>query len=657
MEDEMHNQPADSNDPAGSESPRASVILVTGTTNGLLSMCVQSLIDAGWDDRDELLIVDNGASENTRLFLTALEGSVTIVFAAPTASLGISRNSGAQAAKGAYLIFLDQSALVTPGWIDALIEEARGSGAGIVSGRMQLAGSPYSRAGLVLEPETYPRNLWAPVDDQVAGSESYDCQVASGDCLLVDRRLLLSHGCFDTRYTSELCEIEFTIRAYHRGARIRYCGAALVTLQNPRPIRTTRPEGMDLMWLMTYWATLRADRVDDERIATLADRQRQWARPNGTGNVIAVAFRVPPPPSAIAPAPGPTHSLAAPAAPAAPELDNVTLAAVRASQARAWPAEIHVPITPTMPFFARIQMLAASIRRFGGAFASSRIVVTVSRDLEPVDLSAVYAWSRQLDVEWRWIDAATYDDLGMYATALVRMTYDFEAPFVVLLDADTLCTGELDELPSLAKAGLAGVIAHFLPAVAERGLPWEDGAEREGQEYWDHLFACAGLPRLPSEHEQIGWRVADSDEPRELCPPYFNLGMLAASSGVMRRLGEVVMDELATVTKLVNSRFRCQLAVTMALARCEIPAAALPLRWNFPNDMASWDEQSDGADDIRVLHYMHRDEIDRDLGLTGLRGVDEMLDRDDLSLVNRLMQSRVKEVRSSMGEVQPTEPG
>src|SRR5262245_20197371 len=96
-------------------------------------------------------------------------------------------------------------------------------------------------------------------------------------------------------------------------------------------------------------------------------------------------------------------------------------------------AEIHVPISPTPSFFMQVQILAASLRRFGGALADSPVVVTVSRDCEPYDLAAALPWSERLGVSWRWMDAADYERLGIWGTAIMRFTYDFEAPFVVML--------------------------------------------------------------------------------------------------------------------------------------------------------------------------------------------------------------------------------
>src|ERR1044072_9490324 len=100
-------------------------------------------------------------------------------------------------------------------------------------------------------------------------------------------------------------------------------------------------------------------------------------------------------------------------------------------------AEIHVPISPTPGFLTRVRILAATLRRFGGALAGAPVIVTVSRDVEPYDLAAALPWSAELGIEWRWVDAELWTEHGIYATALSRFTHDFDADLVVQLDADT----------------------------------------------------------------------------------------------------------------------------------------------------------------------------------------------------------------------------
>jgi hypothetical protein len=311
------------------------------------------------------------------------------------------------------------------------------------------------------------------------------------------------------------------------------------------------------------------------------------------------------------------------------------------------PAEIHVPISPTPGFFTRVQLLAASLRRFGGRLSGCPLVVTVSRDCEPFDIAAALPWTLDYPIEWRWIDADLYERVGIYATALTRFTYDFQAPFVLQLDADTVITGPLDELLELPADTLGGVIAQRSPETGP--LESLDGIARHGAAFWEDLHLLAGLPPQTLSSEYSGFGVVDHDPDRRLCPPYYNLGVLAASSDVTRRLGAVIFDELAAVERYADTRFRCQLALTLALARTRTPSLDLFLRWNFPDDVRFWTACPDDAADMRILHYCWGAEgFDRARDTESVAAIEAFLGRSGVAPAHAVMQARLRAVRGAL---------
>ncbi|MDW5593666.1 hypothetical protein VSS74_04920 [Conexibacter stalactiti] len=311
----------------------------------------------------------------------------------------------------------------------------------------------------------------------------------------------------------------------------------------------------------------------------------------------------------------------------------------RGGQASGPLCEVHVPLSPTPGFFAQLQLLAASLRTYGGALADARIVVTVSRDCEPYDLDAHLPWARRYGIEWRWMDEQQFARTGIFGTAVQRFTYDFEAPFVVLLDADTFCTGPLDELLELGDRALAGLVAHVSPAWA--GTPAYTGAITDDARFWDGLYASAGLGTPPLACRHTGWSVMDGDPARRDCPPYFNLGVLAGTRDVVARLGSRIYAEMAEVDRYVDSVFRCQLAVTLALSRTGVAWRELPPRLNYPNDERFAAAYPGDAADVRILHYLRGDEIDRGSLATSRAQLDAFLARTDLSPSNELLRSRI----------------
>lgn len=101
---------------------RASVIMCVEDGAEAVKATVTSLIEAGWDDRDELVMVDNAASDAARGFLGALEGDVVIARSDQRLPLAAARKLGASAAHGEYFVFLNSGAELTAGWLDTLME-------------------------------------------------------------------------------------------------------------------------------------------------------------------------------------------------------------------------------------------------------------------------------------------------------------------------------------------------------------------------------------------------------------------------------------------------------------------------------------------------------------------------------------------------------
>lgn len=297
--------------------------------------------------------------------------------------------------------------------------------------------------------------------------------------------------------------------------------------------------------------------------------------------------------------------------------------------------EIHVPISPTPSFVTRVRYLAASVRRFGGTVADAPVIVTVGGD-DPFDLARRYPWSRELGIEWRWVEEPLWREHGPAATAIQRFRYDIEAPTALMLDADTLVIAPIDELVTevAGERSVAGVAAHVSPFVAEE----------EGQALWDAVFREAGLPRPAMTCEHSGWQAMEFDPDRRFCPPYFNLGVVLASRETMATLGRSILADMEAVQRVRSTFFRCQLALTLAIVRSGISWRQLPLRFNFPNDLRFLPRNQRELQDARIIHYLREDQLNRDGDFRSPDTVSALLSRDRMHLVNARFCEALREV-------------
>lgn len=304
--------------------------------------------------------------------------------------------------------------------------------------------------------------------------------------------------------------------------------------------------------------------------------------------------------------------------------------------------EIHVPISPTPHFFTMLHYLAASWKLNGGPFATSRIIVTVGADQEAVDLDAILDWPQHYPIEWRWLDRPLFCKQSYYATALERFRHRFRSKLVLMLDADTFCTGSfLPVAQRVAAAGaLAGLIAHCSPFL---------GLEPKSSEiWWNRLADGAGLAKPRQSCRHTGYGAMYHEPLAARCPPYFNLGMLLAPSEIMTRIGTVIYDEMANVNRLLLTGFRCQLALALAVQRLQLKTLEAPMRYNFANDEALAKRYGRELRDACMFHYLRVGDIDKNRDFASTESIERLLARRDLHGVNRVMVERLRRVHAQV---------
>jgi len=293
--------------------------------------------------------------------------------------------------------------------------------------------------------------------------------------------------------------------------------------------------------------------------------------------------------------------------------------------------EVHVPVSPTPTFLNMAHYLTRSLRIRGGRYRDAPVILTVGAEKRDPDLVRNHPWMSDNGVEVRWIDEDLFARESWYATACERFRYEFASDVVLALDADTLIAGPLDDLVEEAHraGGLCGVVAHVPPL---------------GREQWQEIYRSCGLGELKTPCQHTGWGYMFQDEALRYCPPYFNLGVLAAPAAAMRRIGRVIYELMAAVDSVNRTIYRIQVAVSLAVTRLGLPFRALPFRWNFVNDPLLEAIHADELRDVRIIHLLRRHQIDKDELYASMDNVEAMLARADLRVINALAQRLLGEI-------------
>lgn len=294
--------------------------------------------------------------------------------------------------------------------------------------------------------------------------------------------------------------------------------------------------------------------------------------------------------------------------------------------------EVHVPVSPTPTFLNMAHYLTLSLRVRGGRYRDAPVILTVGDEHRDPDLARKHPWMAANGVEIRWVDQDLFARETWYATACERFRYGFRSDVVLALDADTLIAGPLDELVEEAHQAkaLCGVVAH-IPPLARR-------------EQWQAIYDTLGLGTLKTPCEHTGWGYMFQDEAMRYCPPYFNLGVLAAPADVMRSVGRDIYELMTAVDGVERTMYRVQIAVSLAVTRNGLPFRALPFRWNFANDPLLEALHAAEIGDVRIIHLLRRHQIYKNEIFASLEGVEAMLARTDLRVINKIAQRLLREI-------------
>ena len=120
---------------APSSNGLTSIIVPCCNQRGFTQLCLQALFRhtrPAW----ELIVVDNGSTDGTRRYLEGVRDAapVPVTLIANRQNLGFPRaiNQGLRAARGEYLVLLNNDAVVTEGWLDQLIALSRAAASDVV---------------------------------------------------------------------------------------------------------------------------------------------------------------------------------------------------------------------------------------------------------------------------------------------------------------------------------------------------------------------------------------------------------------------------------------------------------------------------------------------------------------------------------------------
>ena len=198
------------------EQVEISIIIPVFNQFRFTQACLASLQEHQGAERFEVIVVDDCSTDATAEAVPRMPG---IVYLRTETNSGFitSCNRGAEAARGKYLVFLNNDALVRPGWLTALLDTfAEERRAGIVGSKLLYPDGRLQEAGGIIWRDATGWN-YGKFDDPEKPEYNYlrEVDYCSAAALMIPKSLFASVGCFDSRYAPayyEDTDLAFKVR-------------------------------------------------------------------------------------------------------------------------------------------------------------------------------------------------------------------------------------------------------------------------------------------------------------------------------------------------------------------------------------------------------------------------------------------------------------
>lgn len=202
-----------------------SIVIPVWNNAALTRQCLTALAEVTDDVTYEVILVDNGSTDGVQDFLRTLGGDVQVIRNEENLGFAKACNQGARAARGEFLVFLNNDTIPLKGWLSALVEDIRahadvavvGSKLLFEDGSIQHAGVAFSRECLM------PYHMYRGGRAEAAcANRRRELQCVTAACMLVRRRVFEQVDGFDEGYRNGFEDVDLCLKIRKQAWKIVY---------------------------------------------------------------------------------------------------------------------------------------------------------------------------------------------------------------------------------------------------------------------------------------------------------------------------------------------------------------------------------------------------------------------------------------------------
>lgn len=202
-----------------------SIIIPVWNKRELTEQCLAELAKVTSGVSYEVIVVDNHSTDDTAQLLAQLSGDIQIIRNSENLGFAKACNQGARAARGRFLIFLNNDTIPLSNWLTALVAEVMSHPeVGIVGSKLLYEDDTIQHAGVVFSREALmPYHLYRRFHrDHPAVNQRRTFQSVTAACMLIRREIFEAEGGFDEQFQNGFEDVDLCLKVGDKGWQIVY---------------------------------------------------------------------------------------------------------------------------------------------------------------------------------------------------------------------------------------------------------------------------------------------------------------------------------------------------------------------------------------------------------------------------------------------------
>ena len=211
---------------ASAHNPRVSIVIPVYNQSNYTYHCLLALQMCDPEVSREIIIIDNGSSDDTGLLLSRVSGAVRVEVNPENRGFVMACRQGAELASGEFILFLNNDTQVMPGWLSSMIAVMDNvPQVGITGSKLYFPDGRLQEAGGIVYCDGSAKNYGRyqdPMLPQYCRNRAVD--YCSGASLMIRRNIWERTGGFDLQFSPAYYEdTDLCFAVQSAGYNVMYC--------------------------------------------------------------------------------------------------------------------------------------------------------------------------------------------------------------------------------------------------------------------------------------------------------------------------------------------------------------------------------------------------------------------------------------------------